>query len=59
MSVYFPGTKEVWYDADTYEKYTTNGNVKISVDMKKVSNFLPHYKIETGCIHTYKSAAVV
>lgn len=36
VQVYFPGVNEVWYDADTFEKYTQNGNVKIQVDMEKV-----------------------
>ncbi|KAL0274187.1 UNVERIFIED_CONTAM: hypothetical protein PYX00_006669 [Menopon gallinae] len=40
VSVYFPGTNEVWYDADTYEKFTTNGNVKISVDIKKIPVYI-------------------
>lgn len=40
VQVYFPGVNEIWYDADTYEKRTEKGNVKIQVDMEKIPVYI-------------------
>ncbi|KAK6632383.1 hypothetical protein RUM44_007425 [Polyplax serrata] len=40
VTVYFPGTNEIWYDADTYETFTDNGNVKIPVDLEKIPVYI-------------------
>jgi hypothetical protein len=36
VSVYFPGTQDVWYDIDTYRKIEGRGTVKIAVTINKV-----------------------
>jgi alpha 1,3-glucosidase len=36
VSVYFPGTQDVWYDVDTYKKVEGKGTVKIAVTISKV-----------------------
>jgi hypothetical protein len=36
VSVYFPGTQDIWYDVDTYRKIQGGGTVKIAVTMSKV-----------------------
>jgi alpha 1,3-glucosidase len=36
VSVYFPGTQDIWYDVDTYRKIQGGSTVKIAVTMSKV-----------------------
>lgn len=36
VSVYFPGTSEIWYDIDTYEQFRKNGAINIPVDISKI-----------------------
>lgn len=36
VTVYFPGTNEVWYDVDTYDKYDSQQSVYIATPLSKV-----------------------
>jgi alpha 1,3-glucosidase len=36
VSIYFPGTQDIWYDIDTYRKIQGGGTVKIAVTISKV-----------------------
>jgi alpha 1,3-glucosidase len=36
VSVYFPGTQDIWYDIDTYRKIQGGGTVKIAATISKV-----------------------
>lgn len=36
VSVYFPGTNEIWYDIDSFEQFRKNGAVNLPVDINKV-----------------------
>lgn len=38
VSVYLPGTEEVWFDRDTHEAFTQKGSVTIPVSISKVSH---------------------
>jgi len=41
VDVYFPGAdKEVWYDADTFQKIPQNGYQTVAVDLYKVGSIL-------------------
>lgn len=39
VSVYFPGTQDIWYDINTYRKVQGGGTVKIAVTMSKIPVF--------------------
>lgn len=39
VSVYFPGTQDIWYDIDTYRKIQGGGAVKIPVTISKIPVF--------------------
>ena len=36
VSIYFPGTQDIWYDIDTYRKIQGGGTVKLAVTISKV-----------------------
>lgn len=56
VQVYFPGNDEVWYDADTFQKYDRQGTATIPVDLYKVSTNirkkLRAYLVSTGLTTT-------